>query len=138
MKTFVTSCAISVFISYFTIALISFRNPTAMFAGEELLEEFILALLLGIMIACANKIFNINHWPYIAVLSVHFIIVMSSAFIIGFFGNWYSIEQPTTILSLLIRATIIYLIVWLFILITQKKDIQQMNEILQESRGDQK
>ena len=138
MKDILISCFVSVFTSYFTIAFISFRDPTALWASTELIEEFLLALLLGIMIGCANRIFKINHWPYIAVLAVHYIIVVSSAFTIGIFGSWFSLEQPMTILSLFIRVTIIYLIVWFFILMTQKKDIQQMNEILQENRGDQK
>jgi hypothetical protein len=135
MKNFLISCGASVFTSYFTIALISYKEPTALWAGDELIEEFLLALVLGIMIGCANRIFKINHWPYIAVLAVHYMIVVTSAFTIGTFGNWFSVEQPMTILSLFIRVNIVYMIVWLFILIMQKKDIQRMNEILHESRG---
>ena len=138
MKNFLISCFVSVFTSYFILALNSFREPTALWAGEELIEEFLLALALGFMIGCANNIFKINHWPYIAVLAVHYIIVVSSAFIIGIFGNWFSMEQPMTILSLFIRVSIVYIIVWLYIYMTQKKDIKRMNEILQESRGEQK
>ncbi|AWE07142.1 hypothetical protein DCE79_06860 [Lysinibacillus sp. 2017] len=137
MRNFLISCFVSVFTSYFTIALISFREPTALWAGDELIEEFLLALALGLMIGCANNIFKLNQWPYIAVLAVHYIIVVSSAFTIGIFGSWFSMEQPMTIVALFIRITIIYIIVWLFILMTQKKDIKRMNEILQESRGEQ-
>ena len=138
MKNFLISCFVSVFTSYFTIAWISFENPTAVWSAHEIMEEFLLALALGTMIGCANTIFKINHWPYIAVLAVHYVIVVSSAFIIGTFGSWFSMEQPMTILSLFLRASIVYIIVWLFILMTQKKDIKRMNEILQESRGEQK
>lgn len=137
MKNFLISCFVSVFSSYFTIAWISFDDPTVIWTGNELIEQFLLAVALGFMIGCANNIFKLQHWSYITVLAIHYIIVLSSAFTIGTFGNWFSMEQPMSILSLFIQVTIIYIIISFYIFITQKKDIQRMNRILQESRGNQ-
>lgn len=136
MKNFFTSFMVTVFVSYFTIAMIAFNNPEYVWASKTIILQFILANGLGFMIGCANLLFSIQHWPYIVVLSAHYIIVVISAFIIGKFGNWFSIHEPITVLSLFLQVSIVYVVVSIALNVAQKRSIKQMNEILQKNRGE--
>lgn len=138
MKNFLISCFVSVFMSYFIIALLTYNNETISWSGDELLHQFIFALLLGVMMGCANLLFSIKHWPYVALLSMHYLIVLLSVYTIGHFGNWFSFNEPMTLLLLFIECTVIYIGVWLFIYISMKQDVKRMNTILKQNRGEQK
>ncbi|WP_274307244.1 DUF3021 domain-containing protein [Solibacillus daqui] len=136
MKNFFISFMVSVFVSYFTIAMIAFNNPEYLWSSKTIIVQFILANGLGFTIGCANLLFRIQHWPYIAVLSVHYIVVVTSTFIIGKFGNWFYMNEPITMISLFLRVSIVYVAVWIVLNFTQKRSIKQMNELLQKNRGE--
>lgn len=136
MKNFLISCFVSVFMSYFIIALITYNDTTITWSGAELLNQFLLALALGVIIGCANSIFLIKHWPYVPVLALHYLIVLCSVFIVGLFGKWFSLDEPSTFFLLFIQSTSIYIIVWCFIFFTIKRDIKRMNDVLKQNRGE--
>ncbi|MGN7476303.1 DUF3021 domain-containing protein [Solibacillus silvestris] len=138
MRNFLISCFVSVFMSYLTIAIITYNDETISWSSAELLHQFLFALLLGVMIGCANCLFSIKHWPYITVLSLHYGIVLFSVYTIGHFGDWFSLYEPTTALLLFIECTGIYMVVSLFIYISMKKDVERMNLILKQNRGDKR
>ena len=134
MRNFLISCFVSVFMSYFIIALITYNDATITWSGADLLHQFLFALLLGVLIGCANSLFLIKHWPYIAVLTLHYGIVLCSVYTVGFFGNWFSFNESSTLILLFIEATVIYIIVWCFIFFSIKRDIKQMNDVLKQNR----
>ena len=136
MKNFFISFMVSIFTSYFTIAMIAFFNPEDLWSSKTLIVQFLLAIALGFMIGCANLLFKIQHWPNSAVLATHYFIVLISAFFIGHFGNWFNVQEPTTLISLFIRVTIVYVIVWFALDFAQKRSIKQMNAQLQKKRGE--
>ncbi|MEK3765510.1 MULTISPECIES: DUF3021 domain-containing protein [unclassified Solibacillus] len=136
MKNFLISCFVSVFMSYFIIALITYNDTSITWSGAELLNQFLLALSLGVIIGCANSLFLIKHWPYIAVLTLHYGIVLCSVFTVGLFGNWFSFDEPSTFILLFIQSTVIYIIVWCFIFFSIKRDIKRMNDVLKQNRGE--
>lgn len=137
MKNFLISCFVSVFMSYFIIALLTYGSKTIVWSGDELLHQFLLALLLGVIIGCANLLFSIKHWPYVALLALHYLVVLLAVYTIGHFGNWFSFNDPTTILLLFIECTAIYLGVWLFIYFSMKQDVKRMNAVIKQNRGEQ-
>lgn len=136
MKSFFISFMVSVFTSYFTIAMIAFFNPEDLWSSKTLVVQFLLANGLGLMIGCANLLFKIQHWPNSAVLATHYVIVLFVSFFIGYFGNWYDIQDLGTMFSLWIRVTIVYAIVWIALELKQKQAIKQMNAQLQKNRGE--
>lgn len=136
MKNFFISFMVSVFISYFTLAMIAFNNPEDVWSSKTIFLQFILANGLGFTIGCANLLFKIQQWPYIAVLSAHYLVVVTSAFIIGYFGNWFDLSEPMTVISLFLRVTIVYVGVWIALNFEQKRAISKMNVQLQKNRGD--
>ncbi|MBD8036279.1 DUF3021 domain-containing protein [Solibacillus sp. A46] len=136
MKNFLISCFVSVFMSYFIIALITYNDTSITWSGAELLHQFLFALSLGVIIGCANNLFLIKHWPYVAVLALHYVIVLCSVFIVGLFGKWFSFDEPSTFFLLFIQSTSIYIIVWCFIFLSIKRDIKRMNDVLKQNRGE--
>lgn len=136
MKNFFISFMVSVFISYFTLAMIAFNHPEDVWSGETIFLQFMLSNGLGFIIGCANLLFKIQQWPYIAVLSAHYLIVITSAFIIGYFGNWFYTSEPMTVISLFLRVTIVYFGVWIALSFEQKRAISKMNAQLQKNRGE--
>lgn len=136
MKNFLISCFVSVFMSYLTIAIITYNDDKIIWSSAELLHQFLFALLLGVIIGCANLLFDIKHWSYFTVLALHYSIVLVSVYTIGHFGNWFSLHEPKTVLLLFIQCSAIYIAVWLFIFISIKQDVKRMNTILKQNRGD--
>lgn len=136
MKNFFISFMVSIFMSYFSIAMISLNNPEVVWSSKTILVQFILANCLGFMIGCANLLFRIQHWPYITVLLAHYFIVVTSAFMIGYLGNWFYIHEPLTMLSLFLQVSIVYVAVWLVLNFMEKRSIKQMNAQLQKNRGE--
>ena len=135
MKNFLITCLLNICVSYFTISILTIFQPTIQWSGNELLYQFILSLVLGLAIAFANLLFSITHWPYVVILSLHYGLVLLFAFTIGLFGHWFSLEEPITLLILFIQVTVIYILLWLFFYLSQKKEIEHLNKLLQESRG---
>ena len=135
MKNFLITCLINICASYFTISIMTFNQPTIQWSGSELLYQFILSLILGLAMAFTNLLFSITHWPYIVILSLHYSLILLFAFTIGLFGHWFSLKEPTTLLLLFIQVTVIYVMVWCFFYLSQKKKIKDLNKLLQESRG---
>lgn len=136
MKNFFFSFMVTIFMSYFSIAMISLNNPDVVWSSKTIIVQFILANCLGSMIGCANLLFRIQHWSYISVLLAHYLIVVTSAFMIGYLGNWFYLHEPLTMLSLFLQVSIIYVALWLVLNFMEKRSIKQMNAQLQKNRGE--
>ncbi|WP_339194739.1 DUF3021 domain-containing protein [Solibacillus sp. FSL R5-0449] len=134
MKNLIQSILISLCSSYFIIMLISLKSPNDFWMSETIVKQFFYAVLLGIVIALANQLYKLE-WPILVVLIVHYAVTVTVVFVIGYYGGWFELNNTKSIILLYARASIIYLIVWLYYYTDEKRVIRKMNSQLQQ-RGE--
>ncbi len=125
---------ISLSSSYTILTLNILAIPNASVTGKELLEQVIIAVLLGIMIGLISLIFEIESLNFSGQLFIHFIVVIICVLVAGYFGDWYDFAKKSTVVSLFISILVIYIITWGIILLLQKRDIEEINRIIQNRR----
>jgi len=100
-------------------------------SGEELLEQIIIASILGVAIGLLSIIFDIERLPFISQLILHVIAVTLFVMIAGYFGRWF---EHSGITYVLIAEAIIYCIVWCIIYVLQLIDIAEINHAIQKRK----
>ena len=134
MKNLIQSILISLCSSYFIIMLISLKSPHDYWMSETIVHQFFYAVILGIVIAVANQLYKLE-WSMFVVLILHYAITVTAVFIIGYYGNWFDLDNGKSIFLLYARASVIYLIVWLYYYTDEKRAIRKMNSQIQH-RGE--
>lgn len=108
--------------------------PDATVTGRELLEQVIIAVILGIVIGLISLIFETERLSFTLQLFIHFTVVTICVLVAGYFGEWYDVTNIVTIISLFISIIVIYMISWGIILLLLKRDIEEMNHFIQKRR----
>ena len=134
MKNLIQSILISLSSSYFIIMLISLNSPKDYWLSETIVNQFCYAVMLGIVIAVANQLYKLD-WSMFVVLLIHYAIIVTAVFIIGFYGKWFELDNGKSVFLLYARASVIYIIVWLYYYTEEKRAIQKINSQLQQ-RGE--
>ncbi len=106
--------------------------------GQQLVEEVIIAIVLGIAISVISQIFEVERIPFIGQLLVHILGILFCVFTAGYFGNWYDVSNVSTIIVVLIATIIIYIGTWWVIQNLIKKDIDELNQTIKKRRGELK
>lgn len=112
----------------------SLNSPNDYWMSETIVHQFFYAVILGIVIAVANQLYKLD-WSMFVVLLIHYAITVTAIFIIGYYGNWFELDNGKSIFLLYARASVIYLIVWLYYYTEEKRAIRKMNSQLQH-RGE--
>lgn len=99
--------------------------------GKELLEQVVIAAILGAVIGPLSLIFEWERIPFIAQLGLHLTAVTISVLTAGYFGGWF---VHFGIKNVLISEAIIYLLIWCMMFILQKKDIAQINDAIKKRK----
>lgn len=115
-----------------TISLLVEGNSTI--TGQELLNQVIIAGIMGIIIGFGSKIYDIDRIPFTVATIIHYAFVTCVVFVAGYFGKWFDISNLKTFSSVLVSQTISYVIIWCIVFILKKRDVEQLNDILQERR----
>lgn len=134
MKKIIRMMTIGLLISLsssYVLVTFSVVSNNAVISGAELLEQIIIAAILGVVIGPLSIIHDIERLPFIAQLILHLIAVTLCVMIAGYFGHWY---DHSGIKYVLISEAIIYLIVWCIIYILQKSDIEKINQEIQKRK----
>jgi len=100
--------------------------------GNELLEQVIVAAILGAALGPLSLIFEIERMPFIAQLLLHLAAVTICVLTAGHFGGWF---EHFGIKNVLISEAIIYIIIWCMMFILQKKDIEKINNAIKKRKG---
>lgn len=117
--------------SSYVLVTLSVISNNAVMSGSELLEQIIIAAILGAVIGLLSIIFDIERLPFIIQLILHLIAVTLCVMIAGYFGRWF---EHSGIKYVLISEAIIYLIVWCILYILQKNDIEKINYEIQKRK----
>ena len=89
-----------------------FTSPNEVMNGQELIEEVIIAIVLGIAISVISLIFETERIPFTAQLFLHFSGIIVCVFVAGYFGNWYDVSRLSTVVVVFISTIIIYGFTW--------------------------
>ncbi|MFJ7731191.1 DUF3021 domain-containing protein [Lysinibacillus sp. NPDC097231] len=117
--------------SSYVLVTLSVKSHNAVMSGSELLEQIIIAAILGAVIGLLSIIFDIERLPFIIQLILHLIAVTLCVIIAGYFGRWF---EHSGIKYVLISEAIIYLIVWCILFVLQKNDIEKINYEIQKRK----
>lgn len=117
--------------SYTLVTYNVLATPNATMTGKELLEQVIIAAILGIVIGLSSFIFETERLSFILQLFIHLAIVTTCVLVAGYFGGWYHV---TSIAAIMISIIVIYIISWGIALLLQKRDIKEINDSIQKRR----
>lgn len=125
---------ISLSSSYVLMTLSVFSKPGAVMTGAELLEQVIIAAILGIVIGLISLIFESERIPFTIQFIIHYIAVTICVLTAGYFGGWYDTSNLGSTTSILISEVIIYGLTWCIIYVLEKRDIEVINKTIQNRR----
>ncbi|MEK4427411.1 DUF3021 domain-containing protein [Solibacillus sp. FSL K6-1523] len=136
-RILIISVLISLSCSYIIMSLNILATNEVM-TGQQLVEEVIIAIVLGVAISVISQIFEVERIPFIGQLLVHILGILVLVFAAGYFGNWYDVSDLSTVMFVLIATVIIYIGTWWVIQNLIKKDIDELNQTIKKRRGELK
>ena len=134
MKKFIRMMTIGLLISLsssYVLVTFSVLSNNAVISGSDLLEQIIVAAILGAVIGPLSSIYDIERLPFITQLILHIIAVTLCVMIAGYFGHWF---EHSSITSIFISEAIIFFITWCIIYVIQKNDIAKINQVIQKRK----
>jgi len=117
--------------SSYTLVTISVLSQNTMISGTELLEQIIIAAILGVVIGPLSFIFDVERLPFILQLILHLVAVTLCVMTAGYFGRWF---EHSSIMCVLVSEAIIYFIVWCILYVLQLIDIAEINHAIQKRK----
>ncbi|MGN4125857.1 DUF3021 domain-containing protein [Lysinibacillus sphaericus] len=117
--------------SSYVLVTISIVSNNAVVTGPELLEQIIIAAVLGIVIGLLSLIFELERLLFTIQLALHFSAVTLCVFTAGYFGRWF---EHSGIFYVFVSEVIIYFIVWCILYVLQKIDIEEINHAIQKRK----
>ncbi|MFJ8086929.1 DUF3021 domain-containing protein [Lysinibacillus sp. NPDC095746] len=134
MKKFIRMMTIGLLISLsssYSLVTFSVLSNNTVISGPELLEQIIVAAILGVVIGLLSTIYDIERLPFIAQFILHVIAVTICVMIAGYFGRWF---EHSSILYIFVSEAIIFFIAWCIIYVLQKSDIAKINQEIQKRK----
>lgn len=131
----IISILISLSSSYIIMSLSIFKSPGDVMTGANLIEEVIIAILLGIAIGCISLIFSTERISFSLQLTLHFIAITICVFTAGYFGDWYDLNVTSSIITIFIAIIIVYIVTWGILHILLKKDVHELNKTIRQRRA---
>lgn len=129
LQNIIIGCLIGLSVSYVVVTISALLKENYVLSGTDLLEELLLALILGAVIGAATMLLNLDMWPFRVLLLIHFLIVVASVYTIGAFGDWYDMGFISMFI-LFVEILFIYIIVWGIMLILEKREISDINKLI--------
>ena len=130
LRMMIIGLLISLSSSYVLVTL-SMMSNNGVIVGSELLEQVIIAAILGVVIGLLSLIYDIERLPFLIQLSLHIIAVTLCVIIAGYFGHWF---DHSSLVYILIAEIVIYIIVWGITYVLQLNDINEINHEIQKRK----
>ena len=121
----------SLSISYFMVT-IGLVNQDTSISGQQLLLQFIVAAIFGVVVGISTLIFYIERFSYFTRIAMHFIFVIISSGVAGYYGKWFEFGNISSMLNTFIFVVLIYIIIWFFFYTKAKREIREINELLEK------
>lgn len=120
--------------SYIVLSLSVFFSDDQLISGERLLQQLIIAAVMGVVIGLATLIFEITRLSFVIQLILHYFSVVACVFCAGIVGQWFSFSDLRSIFNLIVIQLIAYTIIWLVVRVLIKKEVDEINELIQQRR----
>ena len=107
-----------------------YMMDTGMYDKAELLRFLLSIVLSGVLGFVGNGgavIYEIESWSILKCTVVHFILAMSTFFIVGSFNRWITPGLNRFNVTLTGIVVFVYVIIWMVNYLTYKKEIRQIN-----------
>lgn len=128
------SCLISLSTSYIMVTISLVNQPDVLFSGNDLLEEVIIAIAMGILIGAGSRLFEIERIPFAILLAIHFCYVFIVVLVAGYVGDWYQLANLSTVLPIFLSFFITYIIIWGVFIFFRKREVKEINTFLQREK----
>lgn len=119
--------------SYGTMTMLAVLNKDIVYSGTHMLEEFIIAIVLGPVIGLGSILLLFERFPFLVRLLFHFSYVTACVLTAGQIGGWYVDQGPLSIWNVLIIEVFIYALVWLILNIMTQRDIDEINQKIKKN-----
>lgn len=130
IRNAIVGAVISLAISYISVSVSSYYQNVQM-GPIDLLQEMIVALILGLVIGAMTVVFQIGTWSLLKSVFVHLIGTLLAVLLAGYIAHWY-IWSWQSVGKLLLYFAIIYSIIWLIQFWGMKRDVEDVNEFIQK------
>lgn len=134
---YIRSCLLGILISLSTsyiILTLSLLADHAAISSEELMQQLVIAIVMGIVIGLATTIYHLDKFSLIVATIIHFSIVTVVVLVAGTVGLWFDWHQLSSIIGVFISEVIAYIIIWIVIYILMKQEVEQLNRLIRERR----
>lgn len=135
LRMMITGMFFGLAASYGVLTMLAVFNKEIMYSGADMIEEFVIAIVLGAVIGLGSLLFQIERLSFFTQLIIHFIYVTICVLIAGKIGSWYSGQSPLSIGGVLMSEVIIYAFVWLILRIMMQRDIDEINREIKRGSG---
>lgn len=136
LRTIIISILISLSSSYIIMSLNIYFSSNGVMTGRDLIEEVMIAIVLGLTIGVISLIFEMERISFLVQLISHFSMITICVFIAGYIGNWYDIAKVSTVIIVFVSVIIIYGMTWWLFHVLLKKDVDEINKTIQKRRGE--
>lgn len=131
LKRGIIGAAIGVFINQIIFVIISsFYGFSGTVDVRMMVNNFVIASLLGFAIAAASIVFSIENWSVLKKTIIHFIIMSAAYFPASVLGNWMP-ENISGKVGYVIVFALIYVLIWFAYKIYWTKKISELNKQLE-------
>lgn len=131
LRMIVVGMLIALSCSYILVTISVLSDDTALVTGAELLEQIIIAAILGACIGPLSIIFELERWPLVLQLLLHLTLITILVMTAGYFGGWF---EHFGFINVLISEAIIYILVWSMMYLLHKKEVAQINEAIKRRK----
>lgn len=135
MRKIIESALIGLLISLsISYGMVTFGvlNENAFISGQQLLLQFVVSAIFGIVVGVSTLIYNIERISFALQIAMHFILVSILVGIAGYFGEWFEYGNVGSIVNTYTTVLIIYVIIWLLFYIKTKHEIREINKLLEK------
>ncbi|MGT2948496.1 DUF3021 domain-containing protein [Streptococcus devriesei] len=93
--------------------------------------QLLIFALLGILQGAAGRLFKNERLSLLSATAIHYFLILIPLVLSGIYLHWFKMAWASFGLFLLL-ASIIYSFIYLFLYLTQKKDVQEINKRLSQ------
>ena len=136
IRTIIISILISLSCSYIIMSLNIYFSSNDVMTGKDLLEEVVIAIVLGLTIGVLSLIFEIERVPFLVLLISHFIVITICVFVAGYIGNWFDYAKGSSFIIIFVLVVIMYGMTWWLFHVLLKKDVDEINKTIQKRKGE--
>ena len=108
--------------------------------GNPLTAFLIQALATGILGAVSvggSAIYEVEKWSLVKVTLIHYVLAMTTFFVVAFSMKWFSIRDIETLIMFL-AMTVMYFIIWLVNYCSYRAELRKINMELDELKSSER